>query len=219
MKVGTDAVLLGAWVGVEPHAKRILDVGTGSGVIALMMAQRSGFDSRVDAVETDPASVIQARENVAASPWPGKIEVFNTPVQDFAKERKYDLIVCNPPFFSKSLLPPAQHRQNARHTETLSFQELIESVLRLLSPAGTFAVILPVTEGTRFRELAHSCQITCHRSTAFFSRQGKPQERWLMEFSFEGRGTPTEPETLVLYKEADQWSEGYKALTCDFYIR
>lgn len=217
MKVGTDAVLLGAWVNVDPAAKTILDIGSGSGVIALMMAQRSAFDTHVDAVEIDHASVEQAKENVLSSPWPDKIKVFSGSIQTFEADKKYDLIITNPPYFNKSLLPPAPARQSARHTETLSFDALIENVLRLLSPNGIFAVILPYSEGIHFRELAQSYQLNCHRSAAFYSRKGKPQERWLMEFSFDQRGKKTE--SLVLYEEGDRWTDQYANLTKDFYVR
>jgi tRNA1Val (adenine37-N6)-methyltransferase len=218
MKVGTDAVLLGAWVEVGADVKRILDVGTGCGVIALMMAQRSGFDARIDAVETDESSVLQARENVRQSPWPDKVQIHHTPVQVF-NSKTYDLVVSNPPYFSKSLLPPASGRKAARHTETLSFAELIENAKRLLSPKGTLAVILPVAEGSHFRDLATSFQLHCHRSAAFFSRRGKPQERWLLEFSFPGVMPAREPETIVLYEYGDQWTSEYSRLTGDFYLR
>ncbi|HZY82118.1 MAG TPA: methyltransferase [Cyclobacteriaceae bacterium] len=217
MKVGTDAVLLGAWVEVG-SAKTILDIGTGSGVIALMMAQRSGFDSHVDAIEIDEASVMQAKENVSRSPWSEKITIEHTSLQSF-KSGNYDLIVCNPPYFNKSLLPPSASRQAARHTQSLSFEELLVSAKRLLNPSGIFAVILPFTEGGQLKSMALSSGLNCHRSMAFYSRKGKPQERWLMEFSLEGRRVTTEPETIVLYTEGERWSEGYVDLTRDFYIR
>lgn len=218
MKVGTDAVLLGAWVDVG-GAKKILDVGTGSGVIALMMAQRSEFVARVDAVEPDSGSALEARGNVEGSPWPDKIKIHNTPVQEFHSEDKYDLIVSNPPFFTGSLLPPKEGRKIARHRETLTFDELLTAVKRLLDERGTFAVVLPVAEGNLFREQAGRYGLVCHRSMAFYSRKGKSPERWLMEFSFEGRRKKTEPEMLVLYEKDEQWSDPYIALTKEFYVR
>lgn len=217
MKVGTDAVLLGAWVNVG-NAKKILDVGTGSGVIALMMAQRSGFDAYIDAVEPDGASAIQANENVEGSPWPDKITIHNTTIQGFDPHRLYDLIVTNPPFFTRSLLPPAPGRQTARHDETLSFDDLFDSVRRLLDADGTFAVVLPVTEGNMFREQADRFGLACHRSMAFYSRKGKPQERWCMEFSRKGKKKELEPEPMILYEEGEKWSEGYTTLTGEFYL-
>lgn len=217
MKVGTDAVLLGAWVEVG-EAKSILDIGTGSGVIALMMAQRSDFGAHVDAVEPDMGSVNQARENVRLSPWPDKVEIFNTSIQQFETDKKYDLIVCNPPYFSKSLLPPMARRQTARHTETLSFEELLVSAKNLLTPHGTLAVILPFSEGSQFLSLSESHKLTCYRSTAFYSREGKPQERWLLQFSRKNEA-PLASATLVLYETGDQWTKAYSELTKEFYLR
>jgi tRNA1Val (adenine37-N6)-methyltransferase len=218
MKVGTDAVLLGAWVTVG-DAKAILDIGAGSGVIALMMAQRSGVASKVDAVEPHGSSAMQAILNVSNSPWPQKVQVHPVTVQKFNSEVLYDLVVSNPPFFNDSLLPPAQGRQAARHTETLSFDDLLMSVKRLLDPRGIFAIVLPVNEGNLFRELAAKYGLSCHRSMAFYSRKEKPQERWLMEFSITGNRQKLEEETLVLYEENDKWNDKYLSLTKEFYLK
>ncbi|HMJ68701.1 MAG TPA: methyltransferase [Cyclobacteriaceae bacterium] len=218
MKVGTDAVLLGAWVDVG-NAKAILDVGTGSGVIALMMAQRSGVASHIDAVEPHGASAMQAIENVNKSPWPEKVQVHPTSIQKFQSEVLYDLIVSNPPYFNNSLLPPTQDRQVARHTETLTFDDLLVAVKRLLDPNGAFAVVLPVNEGNLFREQAGQYGLSCHRSMAFYSRKEKQQERWLMEFSFAGKQKEVNSEKVILYEDGDQWTERYAALMREFYLR
>lgn len=211
MKVGTDAVFLGSWVNID-DAKNILDIGTGCGVIALMLAQRAA-DAMIDAVETDNNSAQQAAENFNASDFAARLHTFNCRIQDH--EGSYDLIVSNPPFFSKSLLPPTAHRQTARHTETLSFEDLLGAVRRLLKKNGRFAVVLPVAEGNSFHALATRFGLYCNRSLAFFSREGKPQERWLFEFAAE-RKMPVE-EKLVLYGGAE-WSEGYRKLTAEFYL-
>jgi tRNA1Val (adenine37-N6)-methyltransferase len=205
MKVGTDAVLLGAWVSIN-HAKSILDIGTGSGVIALMLAQRS--NALIDAVEPDKNSAEQAAVNFRSSPWSNRLRVYNLPIQDFEYSH-YDLIVSNPPFFSNSLLPPNASRQAARHTETLSFDDLI-----LATKHGRLAVILPATEGNLFREKAREQGLHCNRSLAFYSRRDKPQERWLMEFS-QNPGEIT-TEKLVLYEEKDRWTKEYALLVKDF---
>lgn len=218
MKVGTDAVLLGAWANVD-GARSILDIGTGSGVIALMMAQRAEFGVKVDAVEPDTGSAIQANENVEGSPWPDKVTIHQTSIQEFQPTGRYDLIVSNPPFFRRSLLPPTQSRQAARHTETLSFEDLLISVKRLLNPNGTFALVLPVVEGNQFREEAIRHGLACYRSMAFYSRKGKPQERWCMEFTFQGKKEEMGLETVVLYENGDQWTEGYLELTREFYLQ
>jgi len=179
MKVGTDAVLLGSWVNVE-GAKRILDVGTGSGIIALMLAQRTDEDVKIDAIEIEKNDAAQASENILSSPWPDKISVRHTSVQEFHTDLRYDLIVSNPPYFINSLLPPSQERTTARHANDLSFDELISHSLRLLKPEGRLAVILPFAEGNIFKSLARQNQLHLIRETAFHSRKEKPQERWLL---------------------------------------
>jgi tRNA1Val (adenine37-N6)-methyltransferase len=205
MKVGTDAVLLGAWADVT-NTKSILDIGTGSGVIALMLAQRS--DALIDAVEPDKNSADQAAENFKASPWSDRLRVYNQRIQDLQYSH-YDLVVSNPPFFSNSLLPPDVKRKSARHTETLSFDDLILSVKE-----GRLAIILPTVEGNLFRQKAREHGLHCNRSLAFYSRRNKPQERWLMEFS--RRETSVNTETLVLYEEDNRWTASYVLLVKEF---
>lgn len=211
MKVGTDAVLLGSWVDVG-GAKTILDVGSGCGVIALMMAQRAPM-AKVDAIEIDRDSAVQASENFKASPW--NVHAHNTAIQEF-DHAPYDLIVSNPPFFSGSLLPPKAKRKNARHTETLSFDELLISIKRLLDDGGRFAVVLPMAEGNVAREKAAEFGFHCNRSLAFYTRNGKPQERWLLEFS--RKFSQESQETLTLYQNGDTRSVAYSELTRDFYL-
>jgi len=215
MKVGTDAVLLGSWVNIS-EAKRILDVGTGSGVIALMLAQRTTDTIQIDAIEIEENDAEQAKMNVLNSPWPSKIFVFNTSLQNFAPTLKYDLIVSNPPYFINSLLPPSSHRQRTRHTEQLTFEELITHSIRLLNPTGTLAIILPFQEGNSFKQLASKHELHLKRQLAFFSRKEKPQERWLFEF---GLGSvETKEEKLILYDTGDIKSDNYINLTKDFYL-
>lgn len=215
MKVGTDAVLLGSWVEVS-KGERILDVGTGSGVIALMLAQRTGDAVQIDAIEIEKDDVSQARENVLSSPWPSKVSVLEKPLQQFEPGVRYDLIVSNPPFFINSLLPPAPGRARTRHDQQLTFHELISHALRLITPSGRLAVILPVQEGNDFRRLARDNGLHVQRQLAFYSRRHKPQERWLFEFGFEERQVNSE--TLVLHKSDQEWSDDYKKLTGEFYL-
>lgn len=207
MKVGTDAVLLGAWVDIG-HAKSILDIGTGCGVIALMLAQRAP-GALVNAVEIDPSSAKQAAGNFEASPW--NIDVYNTPVQEFDKGT-YDLIVSNPPFFSNSLLPPKVERKNARHTTTLSFDALVKSAKRLLNPGGRLALVVPVENG-ELMNAANLYGFHCNRKTSVYPRA--KLERYLLEFSLEKK-IPLEDE-LVLH-DGEKRSAGYEKLTKEFYL-
>lgn len=215
-KVGTDGVLLGAWVHLNGAEENILDIGTGSGLITLMLAQRTAASSRIDGIEIEEEDVYEARENVQRSPWPEKITIYHTPVQKFFPEKQYDLIVSNPPYFINSWLPPQKKRSQARHTESLSFENLITTASRLLTPKGRLAVILPCVEGEAFVKLAEST-LFLKRKTRFRSRSFKPVERLLLEFS-DAKGLVSEDE-LILYAENENWSDDYKKLTHEFYLK
>lgn len=215
MKVGTDAVLLGAWAPVD-SAKTILDIGTGSGVISLILAQRTTDDTTIDAVELQEMDARQASENIAKSPWPGKIQVFNTDIKDFMPMRTYDLIVCNPPFFAHSLLPPSAERSKARHQQTLTPDDLITHAHRLLSTNGRLCIIMPAVEGEWFIHTALTRRLFLQHFTRFYTRVGKPQERSLLLFGMKP-GIPKE-DSLTLYAAGDQWSSEYQQLTLDFYL-
>ncbi len=215
MKVGTDAVLLGAWTAIGA-AGTILDIGSGSGIIALMLAQRSPEDTKIDAVELQPDDARQAFENIQASPWPGKVNVINSSIQDYQPARQYDLVVCNPPFFSNSLLPATEERTRVRHQRTLSQDDLVAATLRLVMPQGRLGVIMPPVEGETFVQKAEAGGLHLYRITRFYTRTGKRQERSLMEFGF--GGTPAKEDSLVLYGAGGQWTEDYRRLTRDFYL-
>lgn len=153
MKVGTDGVLLGAWVALGAADRLLLDVGTGTGVIALMLAQRSPA-AGVTALDIDAACAEQARANADRSPWGGRVTTCCAPVQEYRPEEPFDLVVSNPPYYDRSLLPPDAGRTTARHTVALTHGELIAAACRLLAPEGRLAVILPAVEAQRFREQA-----------------------------------------------------------------
>ncbi|MBL7858558.1 MAG: methyltransferase [Cyclobacteriaceae bacterium] len=218
MKVGTDGVLLGAWTDIR-HVNTILDIGTGSGVIALMLAQRTSDHVAIDAVEIEAEDAAQARGNVTQSPWPKKVVLHEIAVQDFFPTNQYELIVSNPPYFNNSWQPPDPKRYQTRHTVTLTYTDLLSAVTRLLSPKGRFSLILPFTEGLHFIELALALGLHCSRQWSFRTRKGKPIERWLLEFS-PVRMTREENE-IVLYEHdrGEEWSAPYKELTRDFYLK
>ena len=217
-KVGTDGVLLGAWANISEDDQSLLDIGTGSGVIALMLAQRTSEKARIDAVEIEAQDAEQAKENVLRSPWPQKIRIHHTPLQQYFPESQYDLIVTNPPFFVNSWLPPERKRSQARHTEQLTFEDLLINVRRLLKKQGRVALILPFAESLTVTSLARGFHLFPIRKTTFRSRANKPIERVLLELSSEGR---LESETeLTLYDAAssETWSDDYIRLTRDFYL-
>jgi len=216
MKVGTDAVLLGSWANII-KAKSILDIGTGSGIIALMLAQRTSSDTKIDAVEIEKKDAEQALENILQSTWPAKICIHHLPVQEFVPLNRYDLIISNPPYFINSLEPPDKRRHRARHTIALNYEALISSVQRLLKPDGKFNVILPHTESVQFNTLARRSKLFCTRKFSFRTRAEKPIERWLLEFS--NYEQSIEVGEILLYDEGLEWSDNYKSLTRDFYLK
>ena len=215
MKVGTDAVLLGAWTNVD-HASRILEIGSGSGVISLMIAQRTPADTLIHGVEIEPDDCVQAEENIMKSPWPNKIKIYCTSIQDYYSDGPYDLIVSNPPFFKNSMLPSSARRKTSRHTQSLNHNDLLNSVKRLMSPAGKFVAILPYTEGISFIKEVTNYQLHCKRQCAFRARIGKPVERWLLEFGVKSiKKIETE---IIHYSDSNNWSEEYIQLTKEFYL-
>ena len=215
MKVGTDAVLLGTWP-VMDHVKSILDIGTGSGIIALMMAQRTDPEAMIEAVELQVDDAEQARVNVLNSPWSEKINVTQSRIQDFFPARKFNLIVSNPPYFSNSLLPPMDRRGAVRHDLALTLDELISSATRLLAADGKFCVVLPLVESEAFTHIAASSDLYLQRLTRFFTRAEKLQERSLMQFGF--APLPVSVDSLVLYASGNEWTKKYRKLTQDFYL-
>lgn len=214
MKVGTDGVLLGAWckVGVAP---RLLDVGTGCGVIALMLAQCTGPSVLIDAIELEEPAALRAMDNVKQSPWPDKVHIIQGAIQSY-QAAPYNVIVCNPPFFSASLTPPDDRRATARHDISLGHPELINAVARLLDREGHFDLIMPPAEAESFIAEAATAGLYVNRLTEFFTRKGKPQERTLLSL---GRNPKTaEVDDLYLYEEGSTQTPAYRELTSPFYL-
>lgn len=217
MKVGTDGVLLGAWAGVRPSDRRMLDIGTGTGLIALMLAQRAQ-DASVTGVDID--DVAQARENADASPWAGRVFFERCPVQEFRAPEPFDLIVSNPPFFVDSLTCPDEGRTAARHAVHLPFDELRDAVLRLMAPAGRFAVVLPTAEAERFLAVCTG-RLALTRRTDVRTTPRHPAKRALLEFSRAGAAdaSPETSELTVGTGEHECYTPEYRALTRDFYLK
>jgi len=219
MKVGTDGVLLGAWADVD-DVDTILDIGTGTGVIALMVAQRN-VEARVDAVEIDEASAIQAQENFQSSKFKNRLQSYPISIQSFAEmtEKEYDVIISNPPFFQVGNNKEASdaRRQMGRQTSYLAFEDLLRAVDLLLSYHGSFQIILPAREGQKFVKLAIGIPLHVIRMTTVKSIADKPVERLLLEFS----RIPGDPlmEELVIQKSGTRhdYTDEYVELVKDFY--
>ncbi len=219
MKVGTDGVLLGAWVGVYPTDRYILDVGTGTGVIALMMAQRAS-EARIVGVDID--DVTEARENAANSSWAARIAFEQCPIQEFVSAQPFDLIVSNPPFFVDSLTCPDEGRTIARHAVSLPFEELCSAVMRLLAPEGRFAAVLPVMEAERFLNVSKGCLVPVRRTEVRTTPRRAPK-RVLLEFmrvDSVGSKKPLACSELVIGTGShEEYTPEYRALTRDFYLK
>ena len=197
MKIGTDGVLLGAWVSLENNPESILDIGAGTGIISLQLAQRSTAET-IDAVEIDDDAYEQCSENFEASPWGDRLFCYHASVQEFASEieEKYDLIVSNPPFFSENYKSDNDARDMARFNDALPFQHLVVCASHLLSEEGTFAVILPKKEEKQFIRLASENNLYPQRICEVQGTPNSEIKRVLLEFS--SKKTVLKKETLVI---------------------
>lgn len=215
MKVGTDGVLLGAWVDIS-NVTSVLDIGTGSGVIALMIAQRS--NANIHAVEIDQASALQANHNFENSQWNSRMTIDSISLQAFAStsNKKFDLIVSNPPYFNKSLKSPSPERTLTRHTDELPNSDLLDGVKTLLAPEGRFCAILPYTEGNILIAEAVNYGLYCNRKLFVQTKPDKPIIRILTEFSFHKKRLPDS--TISIHTADGDYTEEYKQLTADFYL-
>ncbi len=216
---GTDSVLLGAWTPVSRSSK-VLDVGTGTGIVALMLAQRTEASDgvRITGIELDLQTAVCAADNFARSPWRDRLELWEGAVQDYAarSDGEFDLIVSNPPFFSETVVSPDPRRRIGRNTNTLSADALLDASRALLAPEGRFCVILPPQEARRLCELSVQKGLYCTRETRVYARPGKPAERMLL--TFERRPHHFERDELMIYAAGEQYSAGFQALTRDFYL-
>lgn len=215
MKVGTDGVLLGAWARVE-QANRILDIGTGTGLLALMAAQRNDT-AIIDAIEIESNAYQQAKENIQAVHWRERISVFFQALQNYNPPYHFDCILCNPPFFKKSTKAPNIGRTLARHNDTLPFSELMEHAARLLIPQGIFCIILPVKEAQECIALGKKHHLFPQYITQVRPNLDKPVKRHLIQFGFQEKSIITD-ELIIEYKR-HQYSPKYEELTKAFYLK
>ncbi len=224
MKVGTDGVLLGAWTDIS-HSHTILDIGCGSGLIALMLAQRAP-QARITGIEIDGSAADDACRNVASSPFSERTEIVHADLLEWCKSHagEFDTIVSNPPFHEESLLPPSAGRATARHTDGggLNFAALLHCTHILLrpqseAPEASFSVVLPTQAAERFISLAAAYDLQLHKRTDVVTRLLKPCKRVLLTFKRSAH-TPMH-DTLVLMKEDGSRSTAYTSLCADFYIK
>jgi tRNA1Val (adenine37-N6)-methyltransferase len=215
MKVGTDGVRLGAWAHFN-HSNRILDIGTGSGLIALMAAQKND-NVFIDAVEIDKDASLEAQLNVKNSNWCDRISIHQTSLQLFKPPYKFDSIISNPPFFQKGTKSPDQQRGIARQTDTLSYEDLIKHSNRLMVENGEISLIIPALEEGHLLKIVMDYGLFVSRRTVFIPNENKPIERILLSLK---RTEQTVIETKLIHYNRDRtWTEDYKQLTKDFYLK
>lgn len=220
MKIGTDAVLLGAWCEVSA-SHRLLDIGTGSGIVALMLAQRTeSWAAQVDAIDVEINAVNQAKSNVEQSPWPDRIKVDQFSLSEFrtdATENHFDHCVCNPPYFENSMPSGEPRKRVARHVDDLTRESLFWNTRQLLRPEGRLSLVLPFEQRESTTELALAHDFYLSRETLVRPMPGKPFKRVLLEFSL----NECEPifEELIVEIQRHDFSPEYASLTRGFHLR
>ena len=227
MKVNTDGVLLGALMTILPTDRTLLDIGTGTGTIALMAAQRlfscgichadRSAENRVDAIDIDEASAEEAAANFRNSPWSEVLHAYHTSLDDFASDRKYDLVFSNPPYFEDSLNAPEERRNNARHTSTgLSYREILDFASQSLTDNGRVAFVLPAETEAALCRHARMNGLHLFRIVRVRTVPRKEPSRIIAEFSRMRKDTPED--TVLTIQNEGKYTEEYLSLMRDFYL-
>ncbi|MGJ8738990.1 tRNA1(Val) (adenine(37)-N6)-methyltransferase [Zobellia laminariae] len=218
MKVGTDGVLLGAWVSIDNNPDSILDIGAGTGLIALMIAQRSTAET-IDALEIDEDAYEQCVSNFDSSDWADRLFCYHAGLDEFVDEWEdpYDLIVSNPPFYSEEVSSGDDSRDKARQNQSLPFDELLEGVSKLMASNGSFTTIIPFKEEETFLKLANSFKLYPQRITRVKGTPTSEIKRSLIQFGFEEVELETSELTIEIGRH--EYTEDYISLTKDFYLK
>ncbi|OHU89137.1 MULTISPECIES: tRNA1(Val) (adenine(37)-N6)-methyltransferase [Pseudoalteromonas] len=215
MKVSTDGVMLGAWVNLN-NTKYLLDIGCGTGLLSLMCKQRQP-DLHVDAVEIDSGAVKDARVNIKRSPW-SEITVYQGDIQSFECQCQFDVVICNPPYFNNSLKGPSKARNTARHTDSLTFEALINVFLRVSHRESRLAVILPCKEAQQLQSIASANGLSLLRHCLVSSTSEKGPTRSMMEFQY-AQPYAIQVEALCIYQQDKTYSGDFIELCKDFYLK
>lgn len=220
MKIGTDGVLLGAWASLKHEPTSILDIGAGTGILALMLAQRSNaLSMNIDAIEIDDYAYEQCVENFENAPWSDRLFCYHASLAEFVEEieDKYELIVSNPPFYSENYKTKNKQRDLARFQDAMPFEHLIESVFHLLSKKGVFSVVIPFKEENSFIEIASTIGLLPNKILRVKGNASSEFKRSLIEFSF--RESAIELNELIIETERHKYTEDFVELTKDFYLK
>ena len=221
MKIGTDGILLGAWCSLKDNTNKILDIGSGTGVISLMLAQRFN-NTTIDSVEIENNAYEQSVENFERSVWADRLFCFHSTFQDFAKERKedgetYDLIISNPPFYTDNVKNNNRARNKARSTSFLSFVELISGVSKILSNQGEFTTIIPFKEEAKFIEISKQNNLFLNKICRVKGNNNSDIKRSLLTFSFYKK--KLDENNLIIETSRHLYTDEYINLTKNFYIK
>jgi len=218
MKIGTDGVLLGAWATIKHQPFSILDIGAGTGILSLMLAQRS-YAEIIDAIEIDASAYEQCVDNFENSDWGDRLFCYHASLKEFVDEieGQYDLIISNPPFYSESFKTENNQRDLARFQDALPFEELIESASKLLAAKGIFCVVIPFSEEDKLTNIVSKHQLYPNKILHIKGNPYSAIKRSLIEFSFTKTAITTE--TLIIENQRHDYTQEYIALTKDFYLK
>ena len=219
MKIGTDGVLLGAWATIDHQPFSVLDIGAGTGVIALMLAQRS-FAELIDALEIEENAYEQCVDNFENSDWGDRLFCYHAALDEFAEEMEgetYDLIISNPPFYDENFTSIEENRNLARFTEALPFEDLVKYSAQLLAEKGKFCTIIPHKNEEEFIQLASKEKLFPQKITRVRGHKNSPIKRSLLQFGFEQ--TALETSELIIEIDRHVYTEDYKSLVKDFYLK
>lgn len=215
-QVGTDSILLGSWA-TAPNVSGILDIGTGCGLLALMLAQRFS-NAAITAIEIDQTACEQARQNFQASPWANRLTAQHTDARAFTSAKSFDLIVCNPPYFEASIKPSDESRTIARHNDQLTFAELTKTAATLLRQRGQFSVILPFDRASEFTDIAAKHQLHIVRRCDVRPTPSSEPKRSLLAYALQKPEADDFAE-LLLEETRHQYAAGYVGLAKEFLLK
>jgi tRNA1Val (adenine37-N6)-methyltransferase len=216
MKVCTDSCVLGAWTALQiKDVETVLDIGTGTGLLALMLAQKS--TCTIDAIESDPDASGQAKENISLTPWSDRIRVIQEDVNGFSVPSPYDFIISNPPFFEDDLLSPESKKNRAKHNDSLTLDQLVLLINKFLKPKGHFSILLPAHRSLYFEKLANDAGFFLHKKLTLHQTPAHPPFRRIYLFGYEKQENSIS-ESLTIKVENGNYSEAFISLMRDYYL-